>query len=92
MAVVFVGDVGTEIILDCGTDVSSATIKNIVVRKPNGNRLTWGAVFDGANSIKHVTVDGDLDMAGTWHLQASVTMPTWRGVGDVALLVVKNKV
>jgi len=39
-----------------------------------------------------VTVDGDLDVAGTWHLQASVTMPTWRGVGDVALLVVKNKV
>lgn len=92
MSVVFVGDVGTEIILDCGTDVSSATIKNIVVRKPNGAKLTWGAVSEGTNSIKHVTVLGDLDVAGKWELQASISMPTWQGVGDIATLIVRNRI
>lgn len=90
MAAVFVGDVGTEIVLDCGVDVSSATVRNIVARKPGGAKVTWPAVADGTNSIKHVVVDGDLDAAGTWKLQAYVEMPGWRGYGDVAALTVNQ--
>ena len=88
MTTVFVGDVGTEISLDCGVDVSTATIRNIVVRKANGSKITWGAVADGTNAIKHVTILGDLDAPGAWKLQAYVEMPTWKGSGEVALLVI----
>lgn len=88
MTTVFVGDVGTEISLDCGVDVSSATIRNIVVRKANGSKITWGAVADGTNAIKHVTILGDLDVPGAWKLQAYVEMPDWKGFGEVATLVV----
>ena len=88
MTTVFVGDVGTEISLDCGVDVSTATVRNIVVRKQNGGKLTWGAVADGTNAVKHVTILGDLDAPGSWKLQAYVEMPGWKGFGEVATLVV----
>ena len=88
MTTVFVGDVGTEISLDCGVDVSTATVRNIIVRKQNGSKLTWGAVADGTNAIKHVSILGDLDAPGTWKLQAYVEMPGWKGFGEVATLVV----
>ncbi len=89
MTTVFVGDVGTEIILDCGTDVSTATVRNIIARSPSGAKKTWAASLDGTTRIKYLTQTGDLDTAGTWRLQAYVDMPGWSGHGDVTLLTVK---
>ncbi len=89
MTTVFVGDVGTEIILDCGTDVSSTTVRNIIARSPRGVKRTWTASLDGTTRIKCLTQAGDLDTAGTWRLQAYVDMPGWSGHGDVTLLTVK---
>lgn len=43
----YVGDVGTEIILDCKVDISSATIKQIKCRKPNGTEVSWNATLLG---------------------------------------------
>jgi len=89
MTVVFVGDVGTEIILDCGTAVTTATTRNIVARSPRGAKKTWTAVAEGSNSIKYVTQAGDLDQEGNWRLQAYIEMPGWSGHGDVVVLTVK---
>ncbi len=88
MSTVFTGDVGTVISLDCGENIATATLMKIKVRKSNGQKVTWDATLDGANAIKYVTGVGDLDVPGTWHLQAYVEMPTWRGSGEVALLVI----
>lgn len=90
MEIVFVGDVGTEIVVDCGTDVSSATVRSIVIRKPNGAMEVWPAVADGTTAIKHVTVDGDLDVPGVWKLQAAIEMPGWKGSGTIATLTVEK--
>ena len=90
MSTVFIGDTGTEIVLDCGIDVSTATVRNIIVRKHNGTKVTWGAVADGTTAIKYVTSAGDLDVPGTWKLQAYVEMPGWKGLGEVATLTVSN--
>lgn len=78
---VYVGDVGTAIILDCGADVSAATARSIEARKPDGSTVTWAAVASGTNSIRHDVLPGALDQPGTWVLQAKVTLPagTWRG-------------
>ncbi len=88
MTTVFVGDVGTEIVLNCGVDVSTATVRNIIARSPDGTKSTWSAVADGSKAIKHVLVDGDLDLPGSWKLQAYVEMPGWKGYGEVAVLTV----
>lgn len=85
---VFVGDVGTEIALDCGTALSSATVRRIIAKKPNGTSVTWTAVADGTNGIKYVTQPNDLDIAGVWQLQAYVELPAWKGSGAVALMTV----
>lgn len=90
MTKVYVGDTGTEIALDCGVDVSSATVRKILVKKPGAtSAIEWAAVADGTNGIKRVAVVGDLDVAGTYYLQAYIEMPGWSGRGEMATLEVK---
>ena len=80
-----VGDVGTALdvtIKNSATgqaeNISAATVKQIKLLKPNGQALTKPAVFvtggvDG--KLRYVTVDGDLNLAGTWKIQGFVTLP-----------------
>lgn len=81
---IILGDVGTEIILDCGVDVSSATEREIVVKKPNGAEVVWTAEPAGTTSIRYFLTEGDVDMSGNWRLQARITMPGWHGHGEIA--------
>ena len=92
MTQIFVGDTGTIIKLDCGMDISTATVHNIVVRKPNGTKVTWAGTVNGTSTILYVTQAGDLDIAGTWHFQAFVTMPGWTGTGEIATMDVSPTV
>lgn len=87
---IILGDVGTEIILDCGVDVSSATERAIVVKKPNGAEVVWTAEPATATSIRYFLAEGDIDMAGRWQLQARITMPGWQGHGDAATFNVER--
>ena len=89
---VFAGDVGTEIIVDCGADVSTATVRNIIARKPAGTRVVWAAQLLTSNLIKYTVVDGDLDVVGNWKLQAYIEMPSGRWSGEVATLFVARPI
>ena len=77
----YVGDTGTVITLDCGTDISAASARSIAVRKPDGTTTSWTADASGTDSIAFTTLAGTFDMPGTWRLQAVVTLGsgTWRG-------------
>lgn len=90
MTKVFVGDEGTAIVLDCGVDVSSATVRQILATKPSGVKVTWTAVAEGVNSIKYIVQAGDLSIPGLWKLQAYIEMPGWKGKGEWAELEVAN--
>jgi hypothetical protein len=84
---IHVGDIGTvfEVELkDCLTivNISSATVKQIIFQKPTGEVLTKTAIFstDGTDGkLRYITVANDLDLAGTWKIQAKVVLPsgTW---------------
>ena len=87
-----VGDVGTEIVLDCGTNVSNSTLRETIAKKPDESRVHWTASVADETSIKYVVQAGDLDVAGDWQLQAYVEFPTWKGRGEVATLKVKNTI
>lgn len=64
-------------------NISAASTKQMIFSRSDGTTFTKTAVFttDGSDGdIEYVSVDGDLNMAGTWHLQAYVVTPAgnWR--------------
>lgn len=80
------GDIGTAFrltITDCAgavVDLSSATIKQIIFRKPDQTSVTQTATFftDGTDGIvEYITVADDLDQVGqAWCIQFIVTLAT----------------
>lgn len=88
MSKTYIGDVGTEIILDCGVDVSAATVRTIKALKPDGTSVDWTAVLEGTTAIKYTIQSGDLDQAGAWKLQAYIEIASWSGLGETAKLKV----
>jgi hypothetical protein len=56
-------------------DISDATALQFIFQRPDDTTFTRTAVFsdDGSDGeIQYRTVDGDLNMVGTWSLQAYV--------------------
>ena len=81
MSKVYTGDTGTVISLDCGADISAATDRKILARKPSGTEVEWAASASGTDGVQYTTQADTFDQAGTWMLQAKVTTATgtWRG-------------
>lgn len=78
----YVGDIGTEIIVDTCSDITAATAVKLIVEKPDGTIEDWdGSVYE-TTKIRHVVVSGDFDQSGEYTLQAHVTMPGWTGRGN----------
>ena len=78
----YVGDVGTEIIVDTCSDITSATKAALLVRKPDNTEHEWlGAVFEDTK-IRYLVQVGDFDQAGRYRVQAYIEMPGWSGRGD----------
>lgn len=88
MSKVYVGDIGTVIVLDCGRNVSDATARAIEVRKPGGSETTWPASASGTDSIQVTVGAGVLDEAGRWKFQSHVTLPSGQWRGETAVLEV----
>lgn len=81
----YTGDVGVKLILTVGVDVSTATTLSIAYKKPCGDAGLWGASLETGNlSISHIFDAGELNDAGTWQVQAYVTMPAGIFYGTVA--------
>ena len=87
-----VGDVGTEIVLDCGTDVSNSTFREIIAKKPDESRVHWVASVADETSIKYVLQAGDLNVAGNCRLQTYVEFPNWKWRGTPTKMMVRNKI
>ena len=81
MTKAYKGDVGTLVVLDCGTDVTAATARSVAVRKPDGSTTSWTASASGTTAIQYTIDADDLDQSGEWRLQAVVTIgaTVWRG-------------
>jgi hypothetical protein len=91
MGDIFVGDIDTRIILECGVDVSAGTTLEIHYVKPSGETGIWEAdPVDGEETqIYYDTLEDDLDEAGDWQLQAYAELTSgWEGHGEIAILTV----
>lgn len=89
---IYVGSIGTDIILDVGQDITGATV-SIEVKKPGGAVTTWEAVVHDSRFVRHTAVSGDLDEAGDYQVQPQVKLSdgTWDGPGRTAKFRVHNR-
>jgi len=94
-----VSDVGTGIvrtIIDEDgnvVDCSTATIKTITFKKPDGTVIVKDAtlVSSGVDGkIRYVTVAGFLDQPGTWLTQGFVTRPDGSWHSDIQQMPVED--
>ncbi|MFP5258234.1 MAG: hypothetical protein ACLGQH_04350 [Acidobacteriota bacterium] len=92
---IYQGDVGLEILVDCGRDIAAAASTALAVRLPSGAVRLWPAavavVGQDASFLRYVTGPGDLAEAGTYRVQAALTLGDWSGTGRTASLVVRPK-
>jgi len=87
----YVGDIGVNIDVDCGTDISTATGQVLKVKKPGGAEVEWTASIYNTNYLRHTTVDGDFDEEGEYKLQSYLTLSGWTGLGETASFTIYNK-
>ena len=88
----YIGDYGTQVILNTGEDLTQATINtvSILVKKPSGSFITWvGSVLE-TTKILYELKEGDLDETGTWIIQAIVDASIWKGKGRTSSFRVKR--
>jgi hypothetical protein len=81
MAKVYKDDVGTDIIVDTGVDISTATTAALKITKPDGTTATLTGSVYNSNYIKFASIASTFDQAGVYLLQAYVVMPAWTGHG-----------
>ncbi len=96
---IHVDDVGTNFVVTIEgetclvLDISSASTKNLIFRKPDGTLLTKPATFvtDGTDGqIKYTFVAGDLDQHGKWSVQAFIDYGSTEWYSDIAKFTVYN--
>jgi hypothetical protein len=88
----YVGDVGTEIIVDTTVSLAAATVFQLRVLKPGASSpTTWAGTLYQGTKIRYVVQDGDFSVAGAYLLQAYVEMPGWSGLGNTANFIVYNQ-
>ena len=90
---IYQGDVGLEILVDCGRDLTGAASPTLRVRLPSGATRSWPAAVAGsgqdAAKLRYVTKAGDLAEAGVYKLQAVLTLGDWSGGGRTASFTVR---
>jgi len=76
-------------------DVSSASTKDFIVRKPDGTRVVWAASFvtNGTDGkLKYITNSAnDFDQKGRYKIQVDLVIPgTYDGPTDIAAFYVEE--
>ncbi len=77
-----VGTIGAKITVDCSIDITVATVRKIIYKKPDGTSGEWTAAEESSTSISYTTDSADdLDQAGTWYFESYVEKAGFTGYG-----------
>ncbi len=79
---IYKGDVGTLFIVDCGTDISSATIKKIKFKLPDGSVVDRTGIISGTNFLNYNLVAEDTLISGNVSAQAYIETPAGKWSGE----------
>jgi len=82
----YLNEIGTQIIIDCGQDISTSTTSIFKVRKPDGTLVDWTATVTTIdtlpNYLSYYTQLNDFDQIGMYSIQPYIVLPTWTGRGE----------
>jgi len=82
MSKIYIGDIGTAIKVDTGSDLATATTTNIQIKKPDDSVEIWvGAVVEDT-VIQYTSTVDTFDQIGNYEGQAVVVLPSWDGLGE----------
>lgn len=90
MTKIYQGTVGVVVILDTSIDLTSASERKILVRKPSGAEVEWAATLSGSTALQHAIAADDIADAGEYFLQAKVTIGSLITRGETAKLIVSE--
>ena len=78
---VYKGDIGTLLLVDCGVDISLATVTKIKAKMPDGTQKEWDATVTDSNFLNYNLIAEDTAAAGVVKAQAFVVFSsgTWHG-------------
>lgn len=93
---VYLDDVGTGLIVNTGVDIAAAVGTKLFIRKPDRTEVEWTpavihTIDTLPNYLKYITVAGDLNLIGTYKVQAGLTLGPWTGRGETASFTVTSK-
>jgi hypothetical protein len=86
----YVGEVGTELVVKCGRDLTGAASLKLSVKRPDGSVVEWTGerAFQRKDSIRYITKRGDFNVAGEYELQSKVDLNGWEGKGKTAKFLI----
>jgi hypothetical protein len=84
----YVGEIGTEILLDTKVDITTATNTKIKCKKPDATTVDWTATIKETTKLSYIIVSGDFNQTGLYMVQASLTLGGWTGLGETATFMV----
>jgi len=90
MGKIYIGDVGTEIIINLQTDITTATNILLNVKKPNGTDATWIPAIYDEKYLRYIIQSGDFNQYGRYVIQPSLTLGIWSGNCKSVSLFVNN--
>lgn len=90
MSTLFKGQSLFEIKLDTGIDISTATEKKVLYKRPDGTLGEWVSTAVQSNPtgppntiMVYQLADGDINMAGNWQFQSYVVIGGKAGYGSI---------
>ena len=84
MPQIFNGQSLLQLKFNCGTNITTATVKKILWQNPNGTRGEWTvSSIDGTNILVYNVDVEDIIIAGVWTMQAYVEIGGLKGYGQI---------
>jgi len=89
----YVGEVGTELVVRCGRDLTGAASLKLSVKRPDGSVVEWTAeqAYQRKDSIRYITKPGDFTVPGEYQLQSKVYLNGWLGKGKTTKFLIYNR-
>lgn len=72
-------------------DISAATLKDIVIKRPDGSTVIVSALFTttGVDGLIYIiTATGHLPISGTYYIQGNIALATWVGSSSIGDFIV----
>jgi len=77
---IYVGDVGTEIIVDVRVPLDTASIHVLEVLKPGATeKVVWEAEVYKSTKLRYLVQEGGWSVGGYYRFQGYIELPTWKG-------------